>query len=97
MKRRRHYHSGSSLVFLGFSVVMFLISYGLMFTLAPMVLGTVWTAMNSTNMPIPDPTWQATYDSTQVTLQYIIPLIPTIGIMLVVIKVLMIASVRGRD
>lgn len=87
----------SSLVFLGFSIIMFLISYGIMFTLVPMVLGMVWTTMNEENMPIPDPTWQATYNSTQTQLQYIVPLVPTVGLMILVIKVLMISSVRGRD
>lgn len=87
----------SSLVFLGFSIVMFLISYGLMFTLVPMVLGQVWTIMDETNMPIPNADWQQTYNDTQTQLQYIIPLVPSIGIVLIVIKVLMVASVRGRD
>lgn len=87
----------SSLVVLGFSIIMFLISYGLMFTLVPMTLGQVWTVMNENNMPIPDQNWQDTYNNTQSTLQYIIPLVPSIGIVLVVIKVLMVASVRGRD
>jgi hypothetical protein len=53
--------------------------------------------MNENNMPIPDQNWQDTYNNTQSTLQYIIPLVPSIGIVLVVIKVLMVASVRGRD
>ena len=87
----------SSLVVLGFSIIMFLISNGLMFTLVPMTLGQVWTVMNENNMPIPDQNWQDTYNNTQSTLQYIIPLVPSIGIVLVVIKVLMVASVRGRD
>lgn len=85
------------MVFLGFSIIMFLISYGLMFTLVPMILGQVWTAMDETNMPIPDPTWQATYNSTQTQLQYIIPLVPAMGLVVFVIKVLMATSVLGRN
>jgi hypothetical protein len=76
---------------------MFFISYGLMFTLVPMTLGQVWSVMDENNMPIPNQEWQDTYNDTQGTLQYVIPLIPSIGIVLVVIKVLMVASVRGRD
>lgn len=76
---------------------MFLVSYGIMFTLVPMVLGQIWTAMDETNMPIPNAAWQQTYNDTQNTLQYIIPLAPTIGLFLLVIKVFMVASVRGRD
>ena len=97
MNRKKNYHSGSSLVLLGFSIVAFVISYGLIFTVAASVLGTVWTTMNATNMPIPDPTWQTTYNDTQTQLQFLLPLIPSIGIMLIVLKVLMIASNRGRD
>lgn len=91
------YHRGSSMVFLGFSIIMFLISYGLMFTITPMILGQIWTVMDENNMPIPDPTWQATYNSTQAQLQYIIPLVPAMGLVVFVIKVMMVASVRGRD
>lgn len=87
----------SSLVFLAFSIVMFLISYGLMFTLVPMVLGQLWTAMDETNMPIPNQTWQDTYNDTEEQLQFIIPLVPSIGLTIFVIKVLMVVSVRGRD
>ena len=87
----------SSLVFLGFSIVMFLISYGIMFTLVPMVLGMVWTTMDETNMPIPNAEWQQVYNDTQLQLQYIVPLVPSIGLVILVIKVLMVATVRGRD
>ena len=76
---------------------MFFISYGLMFTLVPMVLGQIWSVMDETNMPIPNEEWQQTYNETQETLQYIIPLVPSIGIVIIVIKVLMISTVRGRD
>lgn len=87
----------ASMVFLGFSIIMFLISYGLMFTLVPMILGQVWTIMDETNMPIPDPTWQATYNTTQEQLQYIIPIVPAMGLLVFVIKVLMATSVLGRN
>ena len=87
----------ASMVFLGLSVIMFLISYGLMFTLVPMILGQVWTAMDETNMPIPNETWQATYNSTQLQLQYIIPLVPAMGLLILVIKVLMATTTFGRN
>lgn len=87
----------SSLVFLGFSIIMFLISYGIMFTLVPMVLGQIWTTMDEDNMPIPNAAWQATYNNTQSQLQYIIPLVPAVGLFVFIIKVFLVASVRGRD
>ena len=78
-------------------MLMFFIIFGVMFTLVPMILGQVWTTMGEDNMPIADPEWQKTYNNTESRLQYIIPLIPTMGLMVVVIKILMISSVRGRD
>ena len=78
-------------------MIIFFITAGVMFTLVPVILGTVWTATNETNMPIADPDWQATYNETAGNLQYIIPLIPTMLIVTAVIKILMISSVRGRD
>lgn len=87
----------ASMVFLGFSIIMFLISYGLMFTLVPMILGQVWTAMDENNMPIPNAEWQATYNSTQLQLQWIIPLVPAMGLLVLVLKVLMATTGFGRN
>lgn len=85
----------SSLIFLGFSVIMFIVSYGIMFVVTPMILGAFFST--AANMPIEDPNWQATYNETEEIVRYLVPLIPTIGIFILVIKVLMVASVRGRD
>ena len=83
----------ASLVFLGFSVILFVISYGLMFTLVPIILGSFF----SVDVPITDPDWAATRTETETVIRWLIPLVPTIGIFILVIKVLMVASVRGRD
>lgn len=85
----------SSLVFLGFSVIMFLISYGIMFTVTPMILGQFYSVLG--NMTIESASWQETYDETEAITQYIVPLIPTVGLFIFIIKVLMVAAVRGRD
>ncbi len=85
----------SSLLFLGFSVIAFIISYGIMFTLMPMILGAFFTVAD--NVIIADAGWQQTYDDTEGVVQWLTPLIPTIGIFILIIKVLMVASVRGRD
>jgi hypothetical protein len=85
----------SSLIFLGFSVIMFIVAYGVMFTIAPMVLGAVWSVMDG--MEIMNESWQQVYDDTKATTQYLVPLVPTIGIFILVIKVFMVASARGRD
>lgn len=74
---------------------MFVVSFGILFTIMPMILGQFYTTMN--NMPIQDPSWQAMSDETQTTIQYIVPLTASLGIFVFVLKVLMVASVRGRD
>lgn len=83
----------SSLVFLGFSVVMFIISYGIGFYLIPMVLGVFF----SVDMPIGNPEWAATNTQIQNILQWLIPGAAMMGIFILFLKVLMVASVRGRD
>jgi len=74
---------------------MFLVSYGVMFLLTPMILGQFFTILG--NMPIESASWQAVYDQNEETALFIVPLIPTLGIFVLIIKVLMVASVRGRD
>lgn len=66
-----------------------------MFLIAPMILGQFFSTLGA--MPIEDPGWQAIYDQNEATAQFIVPLIPTLGIFIFIIKVLMVASVRGRD
>ena len=85
----------SSLLFLGFSTIMFIISYGIMFTLMPMIMGAFFSAAD--NMPIESAEWQQTYEDTEDVIMWLSPLIPTVGIFILVIKVMMVASVRGRD
>ncbi len=74
---------------------MFLISYGIMFLITPVILGQFFTTLG--NMPIADPEWAAIYTTNEDTAKFIVPLIPTLGIFILIIKVLMVASVRGRD
>ena len=83
----------SSLVYLGFSIIMFVITYGFMFTLVPMILGVVF----SVDVDIADPGWEQVGIDTESRLQWLIPLVPTLGIFVLVIKVLMVAAGRGRD
>ena len=86
---------GSSLVFLGLSVITFIIAYGISFLIAAAVLGAFFSTMNT--VPITDPSWLAMYTKTSATIKFLVPLIPSIGILILVIKVLMTASVRGSD
>lgn len=83
----------SSLVYLGFSVILFVISYGVGFSLVAMVLGYFFS-MDTLPMTVE---WQAVYDNNVEVLQWLIPIVPAIGIFILLIKVIMVASVRGRD
>ncbi len=87
----------SSMVYLGFSIIMFLIGYGIGFLVLAQILGQTWTMMDETNMPIPNVAWQGVYNDTQTQIQYIVPLAAGAGLVVFVIKLLMVASVRGRD
>ena len=74
-------------------MIIFVLSYGLMWYLVPIVLGSFF----SVDVPIANADWAQTMADTQDVLRWLIPLVPTIGIFILVIKVLMTASVRGSD
>ena len=61
-----------------------------------MILGQFFAVMDNMQ-DIQSAEWQAIYDLNEETAQFIVPLIPTLGIFIFIIKVLMVASVRGRD
>jgi type II secretory pathway component PulF len=95
VKSRKNIHRGSSLVTLGFSAILFFITYGIGFYLISIILGQFFSQLNQTE--ITDPGWAAMSVEIQTTIQYIIPLAASIGIVIFVIKVLMASSTRGRD
>lgn len=64
-----------------------------MFTLVPMVLG----AFFDLDINIKDAAWQDVANSTEAKIRWLVPLVPALGTFVFIIKVLMIASVRGRD
>lgn len=61
--------------------------------LLPMVLGTFF----SLDVPISDPLWSATQARTEVIVQWLIPLTASLGIFVLVLRVMMAASAKGRD
>lgn len=85
----------SSLIYLGLSVIAFIITYGIAFLVLAAVLGVSFSAM--AQVPISDPKWAAMFTRTNSELQFLVPLAPALGIFMLVIKVLMSSSVRGRD
>ena len=82
-----------NLIYLGFTVIGFIITYGIIFTFTPMLLGSVFTALDS--LPEnPNEDWGNLYESNKTAVQYLVPLIPTIGIFIIVIRLLMRAGQR---
>lgn len=85
--------SGSSMVYLGFSIIIFVVTFGILFYLVPMILGSFFSILP----PAMSASWQATNLRTQAIIQYLIPLVPSLGIFVFVIKVFMAASTRGGE
>ena len=86
----------SSLVYLGLSLILFVITYGLAFTIMPMIFGSFFTMMDSGSFTI-NASWLTIYEKNEATVQMLVPLMPAMGIVIIVIKVLMTAAARGRD
>jgi len=86
----------SSLVYLGLSLILFVITFGISFILMPMIFGAFFQLVDDNNISL-DADWLALYNQNKTTVQYLVPLMPSLGIVIIVIKVLMTASARGRD
>lgn len=86
----------SSIVYLGFSVITFCIIYGIAFMLMPTILGSYFTAIDP-NLVHSNQDWLDMYQTHEDTAKYLVPLIPTFGIFILVIKIVMTAAARGRE
>jgi hypothetical protein len=86
----------SSLVFLAFSVILFIIVFGIMFLIVPVILGKFFGVLDPL-LPSLGNAWQGVYTANENEAKYLTPLIPTIGLFILIIKVLMTASVKGND
>ena len=86
----------SSLVFLAFSVILFIIVYGIMFIIVPTILGKFFTVLDPLSTTLGNG-WQQIYQQNENSAKFLVPLIPTIGLFILIIKVLMVASVKGAD
>lgn len=88
----------SSLVYLGLSVILFVLVFGLAFLIMPMILGAFFGMMDNSNITAGmSAEWLAIYEQNEDTAQFLVPLVPSMGIVIIIIKVLMTASARGRD
>jgi hypothetical protein len=64
-----------------------------MFFILPMILG----AFFSVPVSIVDPAWLSTNQQMQTQLQWLIPLTMSLGLFVLVLRVFMAASAKGRD
>lgn len=88
----------SSLVYLGISVIVFFVGVGIYFWIMPMILGAFFTAADNFLLAFSiNSQWAATYEKTEVTIRWLVELVPTMLISVAFLKILMIAAVRGRD
>lgn len=62
----------------------------------PMIFGSFFQLVDD-NAIILNAEWLAIYNQNKETVQYLVPLMPALGIVIIVIKVMMTASARGRD
>ena len=82
-----------NLIHLGFTVIGFIITYGIIFTFTPMLLGAVFTTLDA--LPEnPNEGWSGLYETNKTTVQYLVPLIPAIGIFVLIIRILMRSAER---
>jgi len=89
---------GSSLVFLGIGVILFIITYGILFQMAAAILGAFFTVIGDTfNSLGINSEWTTTYGEIDDLSQYLLPLIMSLGIVITIIKVIMVAGGRGAD
>lgn len=65
----------------------------MLFTLLPQILG----AFYSLDIAELTPEWQQTREDTEEVTRWLIPIMPTIGLVILFVKILMVASTRGRD
>ncbi len=86
----------SSLVYLGLSLILFAITFGVSFLLMPMIFGAFFALVDDNTLQL-NAEWLAIYEQNKETIQYLVPLMPSLGIVIIVIKVLMTASARGRE
>ena len=82
-----------NLIHLGFTVIGFIITYAIIFTFTPMILGSVFTSLDA--LPeIPNEGWSGLYETNKITIQYLVPLIPSIGIFIIIIRIFMRTAER---
>ena len=85
----------SSLIFLGISIVMFFILFGFLSMLTPLILGSFFSLMDG--YAISDESWQNIYLENKELAELLVPVTFSMGLVVAIIKILMVAASRGRE
>jgi|APSaa5957512535_1039671.scaffolds.fasta_scaffold01088_15 hypothetical protein len=89
---------GSAVLFVGIGIVTYIIVLGFMMNFAPVILGTVFATLDQVAADQGlSGGWLTLYNDVQSTSIYLIPMMFSLLLVLLVIKVLMIAGNRGGD
>ncbi len=85
-------------MFLGISVLLFIVIFGFLFQVGTVVLASIYTLVDQTfeSMGITG-SWAVMFVEVQSLSQLLIPLIMSLGIVILVLKVLMASGALGRD
>ena len=88
----------SSLLFLGIGIVLFIVVFGVMIIMAAAILGAVFATLDSVMAHYTlDPFWAQTYGEVRETSGMLILMIMSLGVVILILKIIMVASARGRD
>ena len=89
---------GSALLFVGIGIVTYVVVLGMLMQFTPAILGTVFTVIGGlmANSDI-DSNWLTLYNDLDALTQLLVPMMFSLLLVLLVIKVLMVAGVRGND
>lgn len=88
----------ASMVFLGLSIILFLTIFGVMFLISASIIGAVYTAFDEAALSFDlGSEWYGLYLTIRQNVIYLLPLMMSLGVFVLVIKVLMAAGVIGRD
>ena len=84
----------SSMLFLGLSVVAFIVIFGFLYLLMPIIFGTIYDTMDGISL---SPAWTSIYEENKTLMEFLLPLMMALSIFILIIKVLMNATALGHD
>ena len=74
---------------------MFFILFGFLAMLTPLILGTFLSVMDG--FPIADEAWRNIYLENKALAELLVPVTFSMGLVVAIIKILMVATSKGRD